>query len=164
MSKVSVNLTMFEGKTRECISRAVQQRMFDWGYKWSSVYTEYRYTQEGYLYMSTDGTITYSSEEISHYKIPHNLMSCEYLEYTAEEFLSLTADPLKEFEVGEPYTDNERVVICTESVDALRFKGVSIYNVHPWKHDGLWKESEYPKCMFVPIDHSRIQIEVLPCK
>ena len=159
MSKVSVNLTMFEGKTRECISRAVQQRMFGWGYKWFTVYTEYRFTKEGYLYMDTDGTITYSRDEIS-----HDIRSCEYLEYTAEEFLSLTADPLKEFEVGKPYTDNQMVVICTESVDALRFKGVSIYTASSWNEDVLWKESEYPKCLFVPIDPSRIQIEVLPCK
>ena len=159
MSKVSVNLTMFEGKTRECISRAVQQRMFGWGYKWSNVYTEYRFTKKGYLYMDTDGTITYSWDEI-----PHDERSCEYLEYTAEEFLSLTADPLKEFVVGKPYTDNQMVVICTESVDALRFKGVSIYTASSWKQDVLWKESEYPKCAFAPIDPSRIQIEVLPCK
>lgn len=159
MSKVSVNLTMFEGKTRECISRAVQQKMFGWGYKWSTVYTEYRFTKKGYLYMGTDGTITYSWDEI-----PHDERSCEYLEYTAEEFLSLTADPLKEFEVGKPYTDNQMVVICTESVDALRFKGVSIYTASSWNEDVLWKESEYPKCLFVPIDPSRIQIEVLPCK
>ena len=63
MRIVSVNLTMFEGKTRECISRAVQQRMFDWGYKWSSVYTEYRFTKKGYLYMDTDSTITYSDRK-----------------------------------------------------------------------------------------------------
>ena len=157
MHRVSVNLTMFEGKTRECISRAVQQRMFGWGYKLSSVYTEYRFTKEGYLYMCTDGTITYSM-----YEIPHDERSCEYLEYTAEEFLSLTADPLKGFEVGKPYTDNQMVGICTESVNAHKFKGVSIYTVSSWKQWELWKESEYPKCAYVPIDPSRIQIEVLP--
>ena len=161
MHRVSVNLTMFEGKTRECISRAVQQRMFGWGYKWCTVYTEYRFTNEGYLYMGTDGAITYSRDEI-----PYDMWSCAPMEYTAEEFLSLIADPLKAtaFEVGKPYTDNQMVVICTESVDALRFKGVSIYTASSWKEDVLWKESEYPKCLFVPIDPSRIQIEVLPCK
>ena len=157
MSKVSVNLTMFEGKTRECISRAVQQKMFDWGYKWSKGARE-QFTDMGYLYIDNN-RVSYSRNAI-----PYTMRSCEHMEYTAEEFLSLTADPLKGFEVGKPYTDNEMVVICTESVDACRFRGVSICNVLPWRQDELWKESEYPKCAFDPIDPSRIQIEVLPCK
>ena len=157
MSKVSVNLTMFEGKTRECISRAVQQKMFGWGYKWGKGARE-QFTDMGHLYIDNN-RVSYSRNAV-----PYTMRSCEYMNYTAEEFLSLTEDPLKGFEVGKPYTDNERVVICTESVDACRFRGVSICNVIPWRQDELWKESEYPKCIFVPIDPSRIQIEVLPCK
>jgi hypothetical protein len=157
MSKVSVNLTMFEGKTRECISRAVQQKMFGWGYKWGKGARE-QFTDMGYLYIDNN-RVSYSRNAV-----PYTMRSCEYMNYTAEEFLSLTEDPLKGFEVGKPYTDNERVVICTESADACRFRGVSICNVLPWRQDELWKESEYTKCVFVPIDPSHIQIEVLPCK
>jgi hypothetical protein len=156
---ITVDLSMFEGKTRECISRAVQQRMFGWGYAWCKIDTTEQYINKPYLYMATDNTITYSNTII-----PHTYRSSEYIEYTAEEFLSLTEDPLKGFEVGKPYTDNKRVVICTESVDAHRFKGVSIFNVHPWIHEKLWREEEYTKSTFYPIDPSRIQIEVLPCK
>jgi hypothetical protein len=28
----------------------------------------------------------------------------------------------------------------------------------------LWREEEYSKSMFIPLDPSRIKIEVLPCK
>lgn len=158
---IAVNLSMFEGKTRECISKAVQQRMFGWGYAWNTVDTTEQYINKPYLYMATDNTITYSDTII-----PSTWRYSEYIDYTAEEFLSLTEDPLKAgmFEVGKPYTDNERVVICTESVDAHRFKGVSIFNVHPWIHEELWREEEYSKSMFIPVDPSRIKIEVLPCK
>lgn len=156
---IAVNLSMFEGKTRECISKAVQQRMFGWGYAWSTIDTTEQYINKAYLYIATDNTITYSDTII-----PHAWRYSEYIDYTAEEFLSLTEDPLKAgmFEVGKPYTDNERVVICTELVDAHRFKGVSIFNVHPWKHEELWREEEYSKSMFIPLDPSRIKIEVLP--
>jgi hypothetical protein len=158
---IAVDLSMFVGKTRECISKAVQQRMFGWGYAWCKIDTTEQYINKPYLYMATDNTITYSDTII-----PHRWRSYEYIGYTAEEFLSLTEDPLKAgmFEVGKPYTDNERVVICTESVDAPIFKGVPIFNVHPWIHEELWREEEYSKSMFIPLDPSRIKIEVLPCK
>ena len=158
---IAVNLSMFEGKTRECISKAVQQRMFGWGYAWNTVDTTEQYTNKAYLYMATDNTITYSDGII-----PHTWRYSEYIDYTAEEFLSLTEDPLKAgmFEVGKPYICGTAVVICTESVDAHRFNGVTISAGYMDSHFNLWKECEFAKSMFIPLDPSRIKIEVLPCK
>ena len=156
MNKVTVDLTMFEWRVRECLSKAVQQKMFNWGYNWfNDNGTKERTIDAGYITMSREHKNLLFSYDI----VPDAVRL-----YDVESFLSLTKDPLEEtiFKVGKPYigTAGKDIVVCTKTGDDVYFYGFLLWHSFDYIKPSLWTEGKYSKSNFEPIDQSRIKIDV----
>lgn len=131
-TKVYVN-----GKSRE-----IQEKLFSLGYKWSAGYAVVDYTDEPFLYIGKDMSLTHSSD--MEYFSNH-----WHREISADEILSLELTTTREEEIdamAHRYSDNILEIaeeFCKEDMYSAYVVGAMWADIHP---KNVWHDaSEEPQ-------------------
>jgi len=106
MKEYKVDLSGYEGRVRELVSKAVQRKAFELGYEWDGSGKEIICEEDPYLFFSKSSKITrLDIEDVRYFEDHRNT------EISASDFLSLTPEDVRDAPKDPEFKPFDRVLV-----------------------------------------------------